>query len=1381
LSSAAGGAGLGTQRSAVLTIVDDEVTYGPGSTPFTDIDGDTYTVKLTGPGTARIHLVGSDEDRCGSIDWIALEGTSTASSLTISVSKPTNGSDGRVSIGKITGDGSLKSLVAAKCDITGSDVGIDLAGSVGQVTLGDVTDGASIAIGGSDKSSSKITLGDVRSSGISSGSTITSLTARSLQCDLLSAPAIGSLSTTAGALETSITVVGAVKSVSTKGGGASGDWSAGTFGTITISGGDFTGSLIATGTAASLGRKAAVSKFSVTGDFCGTLHALGTLSNVTIGGSMSNSTVAGASIGTFKIGGDLVDCVVLAGANLGADYQLDGTEANADTFGAGSIKTFSVGGDVENTMVGAGLDPVGLVFRNGNDEIVDGAKSKISSFTIKGTAEESNNYFRAGSWPKTVKIGGASVNPLVDTRFLDLQGFCDVGTTDDEGSVTLRVAGEEVAFQFLDDSSGHPIPGLVVGVSTGTGTEGIAVLEAFDPTSQYPPRFIVLHGPEEESSAAAQTARLAAASAVTEAAEPSVAIKIAESASDTLGKMGAVATVLDSEKLESLPVMNKSVKGLATASGLLEAIGYLAKAADTLTFGSVSKAVGALAPSRVQPVTDRAAELELIEQKAADATMQNLVLIGFCAATANAPGVAGAELSVAGTQLYKLVDEQTVLNAPEGHLAKVSLGFTDIYVSSETPVVDPTVPFGTMSITVTPDDVSPGGLGHLMLVSKDRLGDGQIVPLDADGHADISAPVGDYELVYQQENAEPVNQDVTLPDGGVEATIDAPPAPQVASLTLIAEPAITGLLDPDTEVQFSVVARDADGNLVEIDPNELHFYVYNPQGSSVADIDTSTGLLKVNWDQGAFRVVAEYGNTKSNLILGSGLGPAFNLPVIVIEDGSVVEGNKGTTLCRFDIYLDRPATQTVTVDYNAAWIGSATQGADYTDVTGKLTFLKGQTKPTRSLTVPVVGDYIAEGNEQFKVGLSNPVNARLNLNNSAIGTITDNDAAGITFSTTSGLVTTESGGKATFKVKLTSRPEKDVTIELAATAEGEAAPSTLRGASASASTAAATLNPASLTFTPSNWNTYQTVTVTGNDDDLINDGDRSYQIYVANVKTDDTFYAATSLAKPVISCTNRDNDKLGAGVVYVTVVGNGYVVDNKGQIDTRNGDYLATYLPDTFPILTAYDSSGGLAWCADWVPEGTSGQNCYLINSDYAKGLALTVYIDGQALTADSAAVSGEVAPAQDLDRQAVAGLFRQAVDAWASAGIAQAQLARLENVAWQFADLPGLLLGTASGTTILLDQNAAGFGWFVDPTPQFSEEFLQSSATSFLASGTSPAAGRVDLLTVMTHEVGHVLGFKDLDASSSPNDLMAGILGPGQRRVLPSAAVDAIFANGLY
>jgi len=42
--------------------------------------------------------------------------------------------------------------------------------------------------------------------------------------------------------------------------------------------------------------------------------------------------------------------------------------------------------------------------------------------------------------------------------------------------------------------------------------------------------------------------------------------------------------------------------------------------------------------------------------------------------------------------------------------------------------------------------------------------------------------------------------------------------------------------------------------------------------------------------------------------------------------------------------------------------------------------------------------------------------------------------------------------------------------------------------------------------------------------------------------------------------------------------------------------------------------------------------------------------------------------------------------------------------------------------------------------------------------------------LTVLTHEMGHVLGLSDLDGQATPDRMMAGTLQPGQRRSVSSA-----------
>jgi hypothetical protein len=91
---------------------------------------------------------------------------------------------------------------------------------------------------------------------------------------------------------------------------------------------------------------------------------------------------------------------------------------------------------------------------------------------------------------------------------------------------------------------------------------------------------------------------------------------------------------------------------------------------------------------------------------------------------------------------------------------------------------------------------------------------------------------------------------------------------------------------------------------------------------------------------------------------------------------------------------------------------------------------------------------------------------------------------------------------------------------------------------------------------------------------------------------------------------------------------------------------------------------------------------------------------------------------------------------------------------------------------------NAAGRGWFIDPTPGDNAEFLLGSSSILVAEGGGPAANGVDLLTVVMHEIGHLLGLEDLDPGANPQQLMAADLSQGVRKLPGTAAIDAIFGE---
>ncbi|GAB4153164.1 MAG: hypothetical protein Fur005_04030 [Roseiflexaceae bacterium] len=168
----------------------------------------------------------------------------------------------------------------------------------------------------------------------------------------------------------------------------------------------------------------------------------------------------------------------------------------------------------------------------------------------------------------------------------------------------------------------------------------------------------------------------------------------------------------------------------------------------------------------------------------------------------------------------------------------------------------------------------------------------------------------------------------------------------------------------------------------------------------------------------------------------------------------------------------------------------------------------------------------------------------------------------------------------------------------------------------------------------------------------------------------------------------------------------------------------------------------------------------YLISTDTAA--PATAYVETGIYSAATcatpalpllAAAPAEQAPVNaDLSQAELDAATASAIAQWVASGITSEQVERLQATIVRVADLEGERLGQALGTLVEIDRDAAGWGW-----------------------------QHQDLVTVVAHELGHVLGYEDQPAGT---DLMAATLPSNTRRTPQSsgpqqAATDLTVAIG--
>jgi predicted small secreted protein len=129
--------------------------------------------------------------------------------------------------------------------------------------------------------------------------------------------------------------------------------------------------------------------------------------------------------------------------------------------------------------------------------------------------------------------------------------------------------------------------------------------------------------------------------------------------------------------------------------------------------------------------------------------------------------------------------------------------------------------------------------------------------------------------------------------------------------------------------------------------------------------------------------------------------------------------------------------------------------------------------------------------------------------------------------------------------------------------------------------------------------------------------------------------------------------------------------------------------------------------------------------------------------------------------------MVQMALERWRQAGLSAEDLSRLEALSFEVAGLPEGQLAEVKGTTVKIDETAAGYGWFFDQTPSEDSEFdVPVPDRERQTTEISPAHGKMDLLTVVMRELGTVYPKGENRIPKQLRPLMEDLLSPGVRRM---------------
>ena len=477
-------------------------------------------------------------------------------------------------------------------------------------------------------------------------------------------------------------------------------------------------------------------------------------------------------------------------------------------------------------------------------------------------------------------------------------------------------------------------------------------------------------------------------------------------------------------------------------------------------------------------------------------------------------------------------------------------------------------PDPTVSLVLTPDNIGELAPGNVATVTAtlDHASDADTTIIVSASPASGSNPAETSDFTLSSNRELTIAAGLTYSNVGtvtVTAVDDADTLPERVAISATATNA-EGVVAPSDAI-LTISDHDAPGvtvdapNLLEVTEGSTNTYTvvlnFQPESNVVISVASSNSEVTVNPDRLTFtpgnysskqivtvtaaddpdavmdtatithRIVAADSSNEYDSVPVSGVNVEVaendERGVFISTTHAFVDEDAGTDT--YTVHLGSQPTTTVTVKASSSDTGAARVAPP------TLTFTTTNWNDPQTFTVTGVNDDIDNSNDLRQATITHTVSggdytgqaaSAVNVN------VSDDDERGITVTAAQPDTIPEDGGRATYTVALDSQPTGNVTVT-----PHNFDPTVV------------TVQPASLRFTPGNWKTARTVTITGVDDDIDNSNEQRETTILHNVSAPISDYAAESADDVSVSVTDDDADPTVTLVTSAALVENGDPVE----------------------------------------------------------------------------------------------------------------------------------------------------------------------------------------------------------------------------------------------